>query len=133
MRSSFDQYRAAGFTAIYLTAAHLAGPSECPCSCWQSEVTMQGAPLRDKVSVQKRVSQQRHSAHYRAASGMCCDPLNCFHTELSRKKSAALGGGWWHRITPSVITMALLTNRIGVIKPELFLGDVERCPIGRLG
>lgn len=36
-------------------------------------------------------------------------------------------------MTPSVITIALLTNRIGVIKLELFLGDVECCcPIGRL-
>lgn len=36
-------------------------------------------------------------------------------------------------MTPSVITMALLTNRIGAIRLELFLGDAQRCrPIGRL-
>lgn len=40
--------------------------------------------------------------------------------------------GWRGRITPSVISMALLTNRIGVNKLELFLRDVERCSIAVL-
>lgn len=58
-------------------------------------------------------------------------PVNHFNADLSRKKRRGRGG-WGVRITPSVISMALLTNRIGVNKLELFLRDIERCPIGML-
>lgn len=47
-------------------------------------------------------------------------PVNHFHADLSRKKRRKRRGGGG-RITPSVISMALLTNRIEVNRLELFL------------
>ena len=54
-------------------------------------------------------------------------PVNHFHADQSVKEEVEeVEEGWRGRITPSVISMALLTNRIGVNKLEFFLRDVER-------
>lgn len=96
---------------------------------------MQTAPLWDKVSIQSQLQGAHSREVYNKVTQLFAElhqaylwpPVNHFHADLSGTKDG--GGG---RITPSVISMALLTNRIGVNKLELFLRDVEWCPIGTL-
>lgn len=136
MRPGFDQYRKVAFTVIYLTAALLVAPSGCPPGFLLSVKLVAGRCKLHLFVGQSfhsiaapRCTAERFTTESHSSLQSCirhtCGPVNHFHADLSGEKRG--GGG---SITPYVISMALLANRIGVNKLELFLRDVECCPVG---
>lgn len=74
-----------------------------------------------KVHTAESFTAKSHSSFCRVASGIFVAPVNRFHAEWKEERRGGGGGG---RIALSAISMALLTNRIGVNKLELF---PQRC------